>query len=224
MEHPYYREPMFLQKWRCLRDAGFAGPEQPEFHVTIAPALRRAAGIEPQDDGRYIHLSPFTSTERKELTREQTVEVVAALQAAFPQHRLVLSCAPTERERAKLADLLPRLPVRPWRSYAGQLNVGELTSVIQGAALHVGGDSAGLHLATLAGVPSVIWYREHGGRKEWTPPGDRHRLLVSDQGDDTALRGVTTAQIVAAARELLPVNPPRPAAAASPARAPHRPA
>lgn len=200
---PYYQEPMYVQKWRCLRQAGFGGSDAPEFHVSIDPALRRTANIAEADDGTYIHVSPFTSTERKELGPAQTVEVIGALQEAFPHLKLVLTCAPTDRERAKLTDLLQRLPARPWRSYAGALDVPQLASVIQGAALHAGGDSAGLHLATLAGVPSVIWYREHGGRREWTPPGDRHRLLVRDPGDAPVLTGIHTRDVVDAARELL---------------------
>ena len=203
VEQPFYQEPMYAQKWKCLKQAGFGGSDAPEFHVSIDASLRRAANIDVPDDGTYVHVSPFTSTERKELTPQQTVEVIGALQSALPHLKLVLTCAPTVRERTKLTNLLQQLPARPWRSYAGTLDVPQLTSVIQGAALHVGGDSAGLHLATLAGVPSVIWYREHGGRKEWTPPGDRHRLLVSDPGDAPMLTGVPTSKIVAAARDLL---------------------
>lgn len=203
VQEPYYQEPMYVQKWKCLKQAGFGGSDAPEFHVSIDPSLRRAANIGSNEDGTYIHVSPFTSTERKELAADRTVEAIDALQTALPHLKLVLTCAPTAREREKLTGLLQRLPTRPWRSYAGTLDVPQLASVIQGAALHVGGDSAGLHLATLTGVPSVIWYREHGGRKEWTPPGDRHRLLVSDPGDAPVLTGISTAQIVAAAREMV---------------------
>lgn len=203
VEQPYYRAPMYVQKWNCLRDAGLpAGPE-PEFHFTIDPAWRRAAGITEADDGRYLHVSPFTSADRKELPLEQTAEVVTALQAAFPGLKLVISTAPNARERGKLERLLALLPTRPWLVEPGNTGIPGAAAMIAGAALHAGGDSAGLHLAMLADVPSVIWYREHGGRLEWTPPGDRHRLLVSDQGDDRGLEGVTTAQIVEAARELL---------------------
>src|SRR5437867_8213894 len=46
VEIPHYLEPMYMQKWRFLKQAGFAaraqlGGDVPEFHVTIDPALRR---------------------------------------------------------------------------------------------------------------------------------------------------------------------------------------
>ena len=91
VETSHYLEPMYLQKWRCLKQAGFdagaSAGDSPEFHVTIDPALRRSAGIGAEDEGRYIHISPFTTADARELPREQMVTLIAGLRADHPDFR-----------------------------------------------------------------------------------------------------------------------------------------
>ncbi len=205
MEAPYYSEPMYWQKWRCLKSLGLPS-EQPEFHVRIDPEARAHVGIQPWHEGRYLHFSPFTSADRKELSPSQTVQIIEALHQRHPDRAIALSCAPTERERAKLKHLCSALSFPPDYVFPGTLDVPTLTSVIQGAALHLGGDSAGLHLAFLASTPAVIWYREHGGRLEWAPPRERYRLLVSESDMESCLTGIETSQILAAAEHLLKLS------------------
>ena len=205
LEHPFYREPMYLQKWSCLRDAGFAATEAPEFHVTIPPELRRAAGIAREDERRYLHLSPFTTADRRDLPIEQLADLAVRLQRAFPDRPLVLSCAPSARERDKLAALLARLPQPPWRVLAGTLDVAGLAAVIQTAALHLGGDTGSLHLARMTGTPTVAWFRKHAhdAEHEWMPRGPQYRVFVSAEGSEQALGGIDNATLLEAARELL---------------------
>src|SRR5580765_3902810 len=74
VEHPYFEEPTYLQKWHCLRKAGFPGKEC-EFHIEIAPKHLQAAGIDPSEAGAFFHFSPFTKTDEKELPLEKTVEL-----------------------------------------------------------------------------------------------------------------------------------------------------
>ncbi|HTQ51421.1 MAG TPA: hypothetical protein VMJ12_11975, partial [Candidatus Acidoferrales bacterium] len=99
--HPFSPEPVYVQNCRCLEKAGFPS-DKPEFHVEIKPAHLAAANIAPIDAGRYFHISPFTTDDRKELPPNQLVDLIAGLQMRWPDRRLVLSCAPTERERGKM--------------------------------------------------------------------------------------------------------------------------
>jgi ADP-heptose:LPS heptosyltransferase len=100
IECPPAAEPVYFLKCRCLAKAGFPFA-QPEFHVEIPAENLRAAEISGTDAGTYFHVSPFTTADYKELPPAQFVEFLAALEKNFPVKKLVLSCAPTERERKK---------------------------------------------------------------------------------------------------------------------------
>lgn len=202
MQNPYYEEPMYRQKWRCLKQLGFDG-EAPEFHVDIDPQWRRAAGIEAADEHRYIHLSPFTTADRREPPPAQIAELAARLRAEFPHLRLVLSCAGNAREQAKMAALLPLLAEPPWKVFAGTLDVAGLAALIQTCALNLSGDTGSLHLAMMTAAPAVAWFRSHQGEREWIPHGTQYRVLIAPGGADDALHGIDTDALVQAVREVL---------------------
>lgn len=207
LEQPYYQELMLAQKWRMLAQAGFAIGAGPEFHVTLDPRWRRDAGIAEADEKTYIHVSPFTALDRKELPPAQLAEVIDGVQAAHPRHRVVLTCAGSARESAKMQVLLPLLARKPWLVHAGTLDVAGLAAIIQGASLSLSGDSAALHLAMLVGTPAAAWYRAHGGQKEWVPEDSRYRVVVAESPSPDALLGIATADVLAAAAALLKEDP-----------------
>ena len=198
VEQPFYREPMFRQKWRCLFQAGFPAGAEPEFKVEIDPALRRQAGIEPGDEGTYFHVSPFTTADERELPAEQVVELIAGLRAAYPEKRIALSCAATDRERDRMGALLAQVKEPPWRVYAGTLDVAALAAVIEKCTCNLSGDTGSLHLAMMTRSPAVAWFRAHRGEKEWTPEGPRYRVLVSEGGARDALNGIETRALLQA--------------------------
>lgn len=209
MEAPYFTEPRYLQKWKCLAQAGIV-TDAPEFPLQWRPELRRARGIAEADDRRYLHFSPSTSTAQKELPPEQNLALLLALREAFPALRWVLSCAPVERETAAMDRLLAALRgqnIEPWKVFRGDLDVAELAAVIEGAALHLSGDTGPMHLAWLAKVPSVSWFYAGSDHPEWRPQGARHRALFVDERPQDFLRGLETAAIVDAARAALAEGP-----------------
>jgi ADP-heptose:LPS heptosyltransferase len=190
VNHAYHGMPVYKQRWNCLRLAGIPCGEKPDFHTEISAAARRNAGIQLEDDGRYLHISPFTTQDHKELPREELVSLISLLQTP-PDHerdrpyRVILSCAPTQRERDKMTQLVSMLSKAPWRVFSGTLDVLALSSVLAGSFLHFGGDSGSLHLALMAGVPTISWFRRYDGMKDWMPSGELHRTLVgSDSGND----------------------------------------
>jgi ADP-heptose:LPS heptosyltransferase len=204
MQHPHYERPMYLQKFDCLRDAGFGKPgDKPEFHVTIDPGLRRAAQIEPDDEGRYIHVSPFTTADERELPPVQVAELVSALRVLHPDLRIVVSCAANQRERAKLDTLLDLLHEPPWRVHAGTLGVDGLAAVIEKSALSLSGDTGSLHLAMMTRAPAVAWFRTHKGEREWIPEGPQYRVLISEGGARDCLHGIDTDALLKACGEVL---------------------
>jgi ADP-heptose:LPS heptosyltransferase len=172
--------------------------------VDIKPAHLQAANISPADAETYFHLSPFTTDDRKELPPEQLVELVAALHSRWPGKKLVISCAPTERERRKMESLLARLPEKPWRAFAGELDLTQVAAVIQRSALHLCGDTGTLHLALLAGARTVSWFWPNPGRQAWIPVGNRHRTIVGKmEPEQRFLCGIQTEELVQAVHAVL---------------------
>jgi ADP-heptose:LPS heptosyltransferase len=198
VQSPASQEPIYLQNCRCLEKAGFP-LTRPEFHVEIKPAYLQAAGIATTDTGRYFHLSPFTTDDRKELQLTQLLELIAGLQARWPDKGIVLSSAPTERERGKMALLLKQLLRPPWRVFAGNLSLMQLTAVIQHSALHLCGDTGTLHLGLMTGTPTVSWFRPNPGSAVWIPVGDCHRTVFGTGNDPHAgLQGIETGSLLEA--------------------------
>jgi heptosyltransferase-3 len=196
-------EPLYLQRCHILERAGFPFTV-PEFRPQIDARHLESTGISPTDGGTYLHLSPFTTTDRKELPPEQFAALVAALVKIYPDKRLVLSCAPAERERAKMTALLSLLPVKPWHVFAGNLNMVQLAAVIQHSALHVSGDTGPLHLALMTNTPSVSWFFSHAGMHEWLPAGPRHRTVMGTKPDgENFIQDIDTRALVEAAQSVL---------------------
>ncbi|MGD0348855.1 MAG: glycosyltransferase family 9 protein [Verrucomicrobiota bacterium] len=203
VRHPFFPEPVYRQRCRCLEKAGFPC-KPPEFHVEIAPGHLQAARINPADAGTYFHLSPFTTDDRKELPVAQLAGLINAAQARWPGKKWVVSGAPTERERNKMDALLKRLPRPPWRVFAGELDLLQLAAVIQHSAVHLCGDTGTLHLALMTNTPAVSWFRPNPGSEVWIPAGEKFRTILGTGNDPhAALQGIETAQLLAAVQAVL---------------------
>jgi heptosyltransferase-3 len=177
VSHPFTEEPVYVQHCRCLEKAGFPFAP-PEFHTEIDPAHLCAAEMTDADAETYFHISPFTTADYKELPPAQLAELIAALAKTFPQKKFALSCAPTPRELKKMNALLALLPQKPWRVFAGNLNLTQLAAVIQHSALHFCGDTGTLHLAAMTNTPTVAWFWPNPGLQQWVPTGEKYRIIV----------------------------------------------
>ena len=203
VQYPFKQELVYLQRCRCLEIAGFPSTP-PEFHVEIAPRHLRAAKIDEADTGHYFHISPFTTANRKELSPAQLVELITALEENFPDKKVVVSCAPTEREQQKMTDLLALLPKTPWRVFAGNLTIPQLAAVIQHSAMHLSGDTGPMHLAAMVNTPAILWFWPNPGQNQWIPIGQKYRVIVG--GKDPAspfLIGIETKALLQAAQDVL---------------------
>ena len=208
VSHAVSRELIYIQKCRCLEKAGFPFT-QPEFHVQIDPNHLQKAGIATADVRTYFHLSPFTTDDRKELPLAQLVEFITGLQERWPDKELVLSGAPSDRERGKMASLLQQLPRPPWRVFAGELSLLQLAAVIQHSALHLCGDTGTLHLGLMTGTPTVSWFRPNPKTEMWIPTGDRHRTVFGTGNDPHArLQGIDTRKLLEAMEAVLRTSGP----------------
>ena len=215
LDVPFHTEPMYRQRWQAFRQMGLGQDgDVPTFQVTIDAGLRRAAGIDAADDKTYLHVSASATDDRRDLPLPQMIALWNALQARFPERRIAVSGHGTPRGRAKLAAILDGVTFKPWRIYDGNLSVAAFVSILQGAALHVGPDSGGLHVARLAGTPSVSWFRPNHHLRNWFPDSPGHLAFVAPESREDGLYGFELATFVDAADQLLgalagaPVNVP----------------
>ena len=203
VECPPAPEPVYFLKCRSLAKAGFPFT-QPEFHVEIPAENLRAAEIAEADARTFFHISPFTTADYKELSPAQLVKFLAALAEHFPEKKLVLSCAPTEREQNKMAELLALLPQKPWRVFDGNLNLTQIAAVIKHSALHFCGDTGTLHLAVMTQTPVVAWFWPNPGLREWVPAGDKYRVIVgANEPDAVHLGKISTVDLISATQSVL---------------------
>jgi heptosyltransferase-3 len=194
VEHPYKLELISTQRWRCLKQAGFPG-DKPEIHIEIPEAARRSALEKAGADGGWIHVSPFTTENYKELPLQQLAEFLRELHRRLPDRKIILTCAGTEREKSKMATLLAALDFQPWGVFAGDLDLLTLCAIMQSSHLHIGGDSGGLHVAWMTGTPTVTWFRSYDGLREWRLLGDRHLSVVGERTPE-GLHGIKTRELI----------------------------
>lgn len=171
---PYLTMPCYLSRWNCIKKAGFP-TEEPIFNVKIPLAVRNKVDVLLEGKRHFIHVNPFTVEDYKELPMEILAELLNTI-----HEPLVLSCAPSERERKKLQQLISLLSTKPWKVFEGNLSLQELAGVIGNSKLHMGGDSGGLHVAVMMNIPTFSWFREYPGKVEWLPIGSQHRYIIGE--------------------------------------------
>ena len=201
VEVPYHTKLISTQRWECLKIAGFPG-EKPEMSIEIPVVMHTSVIEKAGGEGGWIHVSPFTTESYKELPEAQLVDLLHRLARRFESKRIILSCSGSERERAKMDSLLPQLGFTPRKVFSGSLDLLELAALVQRAAIHLGGDSGGLHVAWMTGVPTVTWFREYEGRPGWQPVGEHYRSLVGIR-QENGITGVSNEEILEAVEVLL---------------------
>jgi ADP-heptose:LPS heptosyltransferase len=196
VEHPYKTELISTQRWHCLKKAGFPG-EKPEVHIEIPSGAKHRALQRAGGEGGWIHVSPFTTVDYRELSFAQMSDFLNKLHGQCSSRKIILTCAGNDREKGRMDQLLQRLKFVPWRVFRGELDLLELSAIVQASALHLGGDSGGNHVAWMVGTPSVTWYRDFDGLSEWILRGPKCCAFVGHQ-DDSGIRGLQTSELLAA--------------------------
>ncbi|NGY06882.1 glycosyltransferase family 9 protein [Solimonas terrae] len=206
---PFRTGAMYEQRLRCLQMAGFAAVEA-KFNLAAAAADTIVDDLRRDAPAGYIHVSPYTKLMRKELPPVQMAELLLGLHRRFPSRRLVISCSRKSREREALAQLLPELPFQALKVFDGELSLPQLFRVIEGAALHVGGDTGTIHFAWLARTPSVSWHRQIESMNDWAPKGEQHAVLSCPSDPADYLRGIDTESLLRSAAAVIRGMPATP--------------
>ncbi|HWY23707.1 MAG TPA: glycosyltransferase family 9 protein, partial [Nevskia sp.] len=156
VNYPWHGEPMFRQHLQLLKACGLPGDysEAPgQYGARVLPEWFDQCGMSAGERKTYLHISPYYSyaggDAGRELPLQQYVDLLTRLRERLP--RVILSCGPSERERTLLKTLVENLPFTPWRVYAGDLSLNQYIALVDGACLHLGGDSGGTHVARMLG-------------------------------------------------------------------------
>lgn len=201
IDRPWAAEPMYWQKLLA-----FQAPLQLETTVRFGLACE-AVDLGGLDlPARYLHISPFASEDLRSLPPATLLELAARLRQQFPEWELLVSCGPSVRERERLAVVRPALESIGVRCLPGTLDLPRLAAVIAKAALHIGPDSGPLHLAMALSTPAVGCFLFKDASAEWLPVGVNSRTVGVSTRFEGGLYGLPVGELVALARELLPVR------------------
>lgn len=191
VEVSFRTKPLFQQRCECLEKMGFPRAEI-DFPIIIPEQARKKIDASLENIGKFVHISPFTTTDVKELPLSVLVDAINSKHFEF-----VISCASNEREKQKLDIFLKQLKRKPIRIFPGNLNIVELTALIARSSLHLGGDSGALHIALMTHTPSVSWFRPYPGNIEWMPNGDSHRQLIGKESPH-GIQGISSNDLIQA--------------------------
>ncbi|MEP7218603.1 MAG: glycosyltransferase family 9 protein [Bacteroidota bacterium] len=141
----------------------------------------------------FILLNISASASIRELTGEQNIELARGLAAlGYP---VGITGAPVARELvAEIAAAAGGYP----------LSFRSLLSAAAGMAhakMVVTPDTGTVHVASAAGVPTVVMYWRMGHPGGWAPRGVPYRIVQAERGE--LLRDIDTADVVNAAADLL---------------------
>lgn len=200
--YPYDAEPMWWQKQQAF-SARLALPGGQDGAPAFGLESMATSAAPPSVPKPYIHISPCASEDIRSLPPATVVNLLQALRRAFPQHALVLSAGPSERERTRLRLIAGALGDLPVHLFAGNLNLPALAGLIQRAALHIGPDSGPLHLAHALKTPVVGCFLYKDGSSEWLPLGATCRTVGVGHKWRGGLYGLDLKAVVEAAGELL---------------------
>ena len=125
--------------------------------------------------GGFVHVHPASRWTFKCWTAERNAELIDRLSAA---HRVVVTAAPDEAERAFVGRILAHAKAKPL-DLSGRLSIKELGALTARAKLFVGVDSMPMHLAAAMGTPAVALFGPSGDR-EWRPWRVAHRVVASN--------------------------------------------
>lgn len=177
-----------------------------------ALAALHAAGIEP---GGYVLVHPGSRWAYKVWPAERVAALIGRLLDAG--HKVVLTGAPDEAERAMAAAILAQLGPRAAQVFdrVGQLGLRELAAYIGQARLMVGVDSVPMHMAAALGTPVVALFGP-SNLNEWGPWRVPQRIVSADltclpcgmkgcgnSGYSECLAFLTEGRVLAAVNELL---------------------
>src|SRR5262249_7225062 len=195
---------------------GLPGGEPEPTRLYVAPQFRqsagvalRGAGVDP--DRPYVVLAPTNEFYTKRWPSERYAAIADTLIARGFQ--IVMTGAPTEEQRAQLADV--QAASKHQLASLSSLSIGQLVAVIAGAKLFVGNDSGPAHIAAAVKTPLAVLFGPASSAR-WSPwrapsvlvqnyfPCNPCAMYTCEAFDEPeCIRSITADQVVKAVDRLL---------------------
>jgi len=173
--HVLIEKMRLLEPWMRAQDATVIAPAAAALPEAIAASLRAP----------YIVLQVPTLVHYKQWPLAHNVSLVRSLVGEGVQ--VVLTGGPAPGDRAMVTEVAQVAPPPLVVDAGGQLDLNQMTTLLQGAAAYVGPDTSITHLAAACGIPVVALYGPIDPRL-WGPwpaggplavPYERHALRQS---------------------------------------------
>jgi hypothetical protein len=155
-------------------------------HTRNHKKCRSGDSKRPQQWDGCCHGLARSNHTKRHSTSLQKLVMQPSYSVAAPGRRTVGYLAPNERERTKRALIHLRLEYGSGRAFDGSLKTIDLMRVIAGARFYPGGDSCALHLAGMAGTPTVSQVPAYDGMRDWMPKGKEQ--TIGQAGDNGVLQ------------------------------------
>ncbi len=132
--------------------------EMPDSDAARARIAARLAAMGVLPDTSYVVIHVGAGNEFRRWPEDRFAALVAALYAAEPKRRIILTTGPGQAEtveavrRAAVAAGVPHEAA----AAACDLDLAELRALLEGASLFLGGDSGPAHVASTTAVPMVV--------------------------------------------------------------------
>jgi heptosyltransferase-1 len=216
------------RQWDLIRPLGIGAPTPTQDPVRMegdagvdrdVAARISAAGIAADDRLIVIHVSAGNPFRR--WPADRFAAVAAALARENPRGRIIITSGPSERDAADRVAAEAQQRAGPTASSiirCGDFDLRELQSLVTRAALFIGGDSGPLHVAATTRVPVVALFGPTLPARSmpWRDPAITSIAVDAGElpcrpchqrqcipGDFRCLTGISTEQVLRAARSIL---------------------
>lgn len=135
----------------------------------VAAALAEA-GV--ASDAPMVVVQPFSLWPYKEWAADRYVDLMRRM---VRDHRVQVVVSGSPDERARAGDLVTRCGDGVF-NLAGRTSLGEYGALLARAAVFIGVDSAGMHIAAAVGTPTVLIFGPSSDA-DWAPRGPIHRVV-----------------------------------------------
>ena len=197
----YGHSGVFQQRYDCLQESGFPDVGI-HFNLVVPENLLTINPIQLLREN-YIHVSPFTPVNDREIPYKQLAGLLHELSDKYPQYKILLTCSPNERETGKLKKLTRAFHFDNWETFPDKLSITQLGAIIQKSVIHLGGDTGSLHLANALGKKTVSWFHENKlNQMHWMPKGKNHRSVIGSLSN-LGLVGISNSEILERVEELI---------------------